>query len=322
MRMDAIEIKDLSKKFIISHEKRTTLFEYISSFIKRKYSYEDIWALRNINLRVKQGECLGIIGPNGSGKTTLLKVLAKVIQPTIGKVIVNGKIMSLIELGLGFHSELTGKENVYLYGSILGMSRKEIDEKINEIFRFAQIEKYADAKLKNYSSGMEVRLGFATSIFTNPDILLVDEVLSVGDISFQRKSLDKMNEFKEQGKTIVFVSHSLPQIKLVCDRAILLENGGIEKQGKPDDVVNYYQNKVLFEDVKLLKAELKIKKEKLFRLKEEEKDLPKIVHEIEDINENILELREELIRLIKNSAEETKDAKLKQKLISELRDEL
>ncbi|MAG50621.1 ATP-binding protein [archaeon] len=312
--MNAIEIKDLSKKFIISHEKRTTLFEYISSFIKRKYSYEEIWALRDINLKVKQGECLGIIGPNGSGKTTLLRVLANVLQPTTGKVIVNGKIMPLIELGLGFHSELTGKENVYLYGSILGLSKKEIKDKINKIFGFAQIEKYVDAKLKNYSSGMIMRLGFATSIFTNPDILLVDEVLSVGDTSFQRKSLDKMKEFKEKGKTIVFVSHSLLQIKLVCDRAILLNHGGIEKQGKTDTVVDYYEGKVYLEDGKWIKEELKRKRNELSILKEKDK--------IMQVKEDIFELSESLVRLIRSATEETKDPKLKRKLIGELKEAL
>jgi ABC-type polysaccharide/polyol phosphate transport system ATPase subunit len=314
MTINTIEIDNLSKKFIISHEKRTTLFEYISSFIKRKYSYEEIWALKDISLKVKKGECLGIIGPNGSGKTTLLKVLAKVIQPTTGKITVGGKIMPLIELGLGFHSELTGKENVYLYGSILGMSRKEIDEKINKIFRFAQIEKYADVKLKNYSSGMEVRLGFATSIFTNPDVLLIDEVLSVGDTSFRRKSLDKMKEFKEQGKTMVFVSHSLPQIKLVCDRAILLNQGRIEKKGKTDTVVDYYEGKVYLEDGKWIKEELKRKRKELSILKEKDK--------IIQVKEEIFELNEALVRLIRSATEETKNPELKRKLIDELKETL
>ncbi len=314
MSINTIEIEDLSKKFIISHEKRTTLFEYISSFIKRKYSYEEILALRDINLKVKKGECLGIIGPNGSGKTTLLKILAKVIQPTTGKVTVNGKIMSLIELGLGFHSELTGRENVYLYGSILGMSKKEIDEKINKIFRFAQIEKYAYAKLKNYSSGMIMRLGFATSIFTNPDVLLVDEVLSVGDTSFQRKSLDKMKEFKEKGKTMVFVSHSLPQIRLVCDRTILLNQGRIEKQGKTDTVVDYYEGKVYLEDGKWIKDELKRKRDELSMLKEKDK--------IMQVKEEILGLNEALLRLIRSATEETKSSELKRKLIDEFKEAL
>jgi len=325
--------------------KKTTLLEHILSLIRRQYSYEEIWALKDINLGVKKGECLGIIGPNGSGKTTLLKILAKVIRPTTGKVKVVGKIMSLIELGLGFQSELTGKENVYLYGSILGMPKKEIDEKMDKIFRFAQIEKYVNVKLKSYSSGMEVRLGFATSIFTNPDVLLIDEVLSVGDISFQRKSLNKMKEIKEQGKTIVFVSHTLAQIKSVCDRVILLDQGRIEKQGRTEAVVNYYENKVCWRDKKLLKEEIKEKKDELSRLKEKKskilknikalnltgrkketkelrKNLYKITHKIEKVEEDKSELSEEFRGFINGLAEKVKGAKLKRRLIDELKEVL
>ncbi len=343
--MDVIEIKDLSKRFIIPYEKETTLFEHLLSSIRRQYSCKEIWALQDINLRVKRGECLGIIGANGSGKTTLLKILARVIQPTAGKVKVVGKVMSLIELGLGFQSELTGRENVYLYGSILGMSKKDIDKKIGKIFRFAQIEKYANAKLKCYSSGMKIRLGFATSIFTNPDILLLDEVLSVGDLSFQRKSLNKMKEFKEQGKTIVFVSHGLSPIKSVCDKVILLEQGRIEKQGKTEDIVDYYMNKVFLGDRKELKEEIKEGKKELSRLKEEKskvvenirvinltgrkkeaeqlrENLYKIAHEIEKVEEDISELSEEFRRFITGIVEETENSKLKRKLIDELKEVL
>ena len=204
-------------------------------------STDHILALNNINLEVKQGERLGIIGKNGAGKTTLLKILAQIASPTHGRVMAKGKIASLIAVGTGFHSELTGRENVYLNGSILGLTKKEIDNRFNEIVEFSGVEKFIDTPVKRYSSGMSVRLGFAVAAHLDPDILVVDEVLAVGDAEFRKKALEKMKpDGISESKTILFVSHNMQAIKQLCDRCILLENGNLINDGSPDEVISYY----------------------------------------------------------------------------------
>lgn len=202
-----------------------------------------VWALRDINFEVMPGEVLGVIGRNGAGKSTLLKILSRVTEPTKGRVSMNGRVASLLEVGTGFHPDLTGRENIYLNGAILGMTRKEIDRKFDEIVDFAGVERYIDTPVKRYSSGMHVRLGFAVAAHLEPEILIVDEVLAVGDADFQKKCLGKMNELsKGQGRTILFVSHNLNSIRQLCSRGLFIEKGQIVIDDNPDGAINQYQN--------------------------------------------------------------------------------
>ena len=206
-----------------------------------KGSSDYVWAMDNINFEVKEGEVLGIIGRNGAGKSTLLKVLSKVTGPTNGKIIINGRIGSLLEVGTGMHPELTGKENIYLNGAILGMSKAEITSKLDEIIEFAGVEKYVDTPFKRYSSGMRVRLGFAVAAFLEPEILIVDEVLAVGDAEFQKKAIGKMKEISKEGRrTVLFVSHNMGSIRSLCDRCILMDHGKVIFDGITDDCIREY----------------------------------------------------------------------------------
>lgn len=236
----AIELKNITKKFKIHHEKKNSLYEYVTSFLNRKGTFEEITVLKDVSLSVKKGEMLGILGLNGEGKTTLLKIISKIYMPDNGSVITRGTVTPFLELGTGFNGELTARDNIILYGIILGFTKKEIIEKIDDIAEFSELEKFLDTKLKNFSSGMNARLAFSTAVSVDPDILLVDEVLSVGDITFQEKSFNKFMEFKKKGKTIIFVSHSVEQIKKNCDRAIWLYQGSIRAEGDPNIVVNEY----------------------------------------------------------------------------------
>ncbi len=204
---------------------------------------EYVWALENINFEVKKGEILGIIGKNGAGKSTLLKLLSKVTGPTKGQIKVNGRIASLLEVGTGFHPELTGRENIFLNGAILGMSKSEIKDKLDEIVGFSGIGKYLDTPVKRYSSGMKVRLGFAVAAHLEPEILIVDEVLAVGDAEFQKKCIGKMNDVsKNQGRTVLFVSHNMASVMELCDRGLLLKNGTVESIGEIKDIIPQYLN--------------------------------------------------------------------------------
>jgi lipopolysaccharide transport system ATP-binding protein len=240
--MDAIAIvaDNLSKRFKIPHEKKTTLFQNIVGLIKREFDYEVFWALRDVSFEIKRGETFGIIGKNGSGKSTLLKILAKVLYPDAGSVRINGRVACFLELGVGFQPELTAKDNVYLYSSILGMSRKEVNQKYKDIFDFAELRKFESMKLKNFSTGMYMRLAFSTAIHANPETLLIDEVFAVGDETFQKKCVDKINEFREQGKTIVFVSHALDTVKSLCQRSMLLDSGRTVSMGETGKVISDY----------------------------------------------------------------------------------
>jgi len=205
-----------------------------------KGSSEYVWALKDIDFEVKQGEVLGIIGKNGAGKSTLLKILSRVTTPTTGKISIHGRMASLLEVGTGFHPELTGRENVFLNGAIMGMSKAEIKSKFDEILDFSGVERYIDTPVKRYSSGMHVRLGFAVAAHLEPEILVVDEVLAVGDAEFQKKCLGKMKSVSGEGRTVLFVSHNMGAIKNLCDRGLLLENGGINFDGNIDECVNRY----------------------------------------------------------------------------------
>lgn len=238
---DSIILNNVGKSFRIFHEKRNSVYEYLNSFLSRKRSYDFLTVLKNVSFTVKKGEMLGIIGLNGSGKTTLLKIMGKIYSADTGEVTINGKLTPFLELGTGFNGELTVRDNIIIYGVILGLTKKEIEKRIDNIVKFAEIERFLDTRLKNLSTGMNARLAFSTAIQVDPDIILVDEVLSVGDISFQEKSFNTFMEFKKKGKTIVFVSHSIQQIEKLCDNVLWIHDGIIQSYGKPEIVLNKYK---------------------------------------------------------------------------------
>jgi len=238
--MDAITVEKLSKKFRIPHERKTTLFQHLIGIVKQQYAYEEFWALKDISFEIEKGEAFGIVGRNGSGKSTLLKILAKVLYPDAGRVEMNGRVASFLELGVGFQPELTAEENVYIYGSVLGLSRKEISRCYREIFDFAELERFQNMKLKNFSSGMYLRLAFSVAVHADPDTLLIDEVFAVGDEAFQKKCAEKINEFKSHGKTIVFVSHALDTVKSLCQRSILIDGGRAVSAGRTEKIIADY----------------------------------------------------------------------------------
>ena len=238
----AVRVKDVSKRFRLYHERNQTLK---SAILRGRTSrHEDFWALKDISFDVATGETHGLIGSNGSGKSTLLKCLAKIYWPTSGTIDYRGRMASLLEVGSGFHLELSGRENIYLNGSILGMSKKDIDSKFDDIVDFSGVERFLDQPVKNYSSGMYVRLGFSIAINVEPDILVVDEVLSVGDEEFQRKSFQKFRELKKQGRTIILVTHAMPVVRDLCDSASWLNNGVLEESGPAEHVVDAYLKSV------------------------------------------------------------------------------
>lgn len=234
----AVQIQDVSKMFKLYHENVKSLKEKVLFF--RRMGYEQFWALDDVSIDVEQGETLGIIGANGSGKSTLLKCITKILYPTKGKVTTNGSIAALLELGAGFQPDLTGRENIYLNASILGFSRKEVDKRIEDIVAFSELERFIDNHVRNYSSGMYIRLGFAVAINVDPDILIIDEVLAVGDEAFQRKCLARIDEIQNEGKTIIFVTHSVDLTREICDRVVMLDHGKIVKEGSPREVVDFY----------------------------------------------------------------------------------
>jgi len=235
-----IVFEKVTKIFRLPHDRRATLRQRFVSIVS-KNTYEELYALRNINLQVNEGEFLGIIGKNGAGKSTLLKLIAKVLEPTSGKISVKGNVAPFLELGVGFQGDLTVRDNIFLYGALLGMSRQEIEKKYDWIIDFSGLERFIDAKLKNLSSGMQVRLGFSITVSIESPILLVDEVLAVGDIDFQQKCYNCFEDFKKDGRTILFVSHDLNAVEIFCDRVILLENGKIETQGNSSIVISEYK---------------------------------------------------------------------------------
>jgi len=236
----AISFKNVSKSYPLFYQK--TLKEFFQALFTQKKTIEKVEALKNINLSIKKGETVGVIGKNGAGKSTFLKLIAGVSYPTSGKVNVYGRVVPLIELGAGFHPELSGKENIFLNGVILGMEEKCLVEKFSEIVSFSEIPMdFIFTPVKYYSSGMFMRLAFSVAVFSKPEILLVDEILAVGDIAFQKKCLDKMNEFKKQKVTIVFVSHSMEQVKNFCDKVIYLKEGKLEYEGEVEEGVKKYE---------------------------------------------------------------------------------
>lgn len=251
MTNSIIQVEGLGKKYILHHEGRrryTSLRETISlktkNFVSKKEEppvREEFWALKDINFEIKQGETVGIIGRNGAGKSTLLKILSRITEPTKGRIVINGRVASLLEVGTGFHQELTGRENIFLNGAILGMSRIEIRRKFDEIVEFSGVEKFLDTPVKHYSSGMSVRLAFAVAAHLEPEILVVDEVLAVGDAEFQKKCLGKMGEVsKQEGRTVLFVSHDLGSIAQLCEKAILLNEGRVVDFNTTGSVIQQY----------------------------------------------------------------------------------
>lgn len=240
--MTTIEVQNLSKKFLIQHQKTIELKEKLVGLVKgQRFTREEFWALKDVSIHVNKGETVGLIGENGSGKSTLLKVIARILKPNAGHVRATGRVAALLELGAGFNPNLTGRENIYLNSSLLGFKKKEIQKKVKSIISFSELERFIDTPIKVYSSGMYVRLGFSIAIHVDPDILLIDEILAVGDESFQKKCLTKINQFREQGKTILYVSHALDSVRALCDRVYLLHGGRIRTMGSPDDAIREYR---------------------------------------------------------------------------------
>lgn len=235
----ALKIENISKKFEIPHNKIRTLRSAFVNVFKRK-TYETFHALDDVSFEVKKGEFFGIIGKNGSGKSTLLKILAGIYEPNKGKIYINGRISPFLELGIGFNPELSGKDNVYLNATVLGLTKKQIDQKFDEIVAFSELERFIDQKIRNYSSGMQVRLAFSVSIHARRDILLMDEVLAVGDVAFQQKCLDEFEKYKKSGRTVLLVTHSMETVKKHCDRALLLQDGKVVSVGDPKSVSEEY----------------------------------------------------------------------------------
>jgi lipopolysaccharide transport system ATP-binding protein len=249
---DAIAVHNVTKKFKIPHEQRLTIFDHIFGLFRGgSYSYEEFVALNDVSFSIAPGETLGIIGSNGSGKSTLLKILAGIIYPDSGSVKIHGKIAPFIELGVGFQPELTARNNIFLYGAIMGVKKRDIRNRYDEILEFAELKKFQDMRLKNLSSGMILRLAFSTAIQSNPDILLVDEILSVGDEAFQQKCNEKIIQLKKNNKTIVYVSHELETVRKLCNRCILLENGNIVKIGGTHEVIEKYLQIIHDKEMKL-----------------------------------------------------------------------
>ena len=239
-KQPAIIVDNVSMKFNLSKEKVDSLKDYIIKSIKKEIKYNEFWALQNVSFTVEKGDRVGILGLNGAGKSTLLKVIAGVFKPTEGSVTKHGKMVPLLELGAGFDQQYTGKENIYLYGAMLGYSKEFIDEKYDEIVKFSELKDFIDVPIKNYSSGMAARLGFAIATIVQPEILIVDEVLAVGDAAFQEKCQERMHHMLENGTTLLFVSHTMATVRQLCDHAIWLNKGNVVMQGEAESVCDAY----------------------------------------------------------------------------------
>ena len=236
-----IEVKNVSMSFRLSQDRIQSIKEYLVTLAKGKLKYKEFWALKNVSFTVRPGEVLGIIGRNGAGKSTILKVISGILKPTEGSVSVRGNIVPMLELGSGFDFDLTGRENIYLNGSILGYSSHFLDEKYDEIVSFSELGEFIEMPIRNYSSGMMMRLAFSIATVVNPEILIVDEILAVGDEAFQRKSRQRMLELMGGGTTVLFVSHNLEQIRQMCDRVLWLDHGQIKMLGETKEVCDAYQ---------------------------------------------------------------------------------
>jgi lipopolysaccharide transport system ATP-binding protein len=239
---DAVVVENVSKFYRIPLEKKRTVYDNLIGVFSGNKGYDEFWALKDVGFSVKHGETFGVIGPNGSGKSTLLKMLAGVLYPDSGRIKVNGKIAPFLELGVGFQYELTARENIYLYGAIMGLTRKEVGRKYEDILEFAELKRFENMKLRSFSSGMYVRLAFSIAIQTDPDIMLLDEVLAVGDEHFQKKCMGKIEEIRKSGKTIIFVSHDLAAVKSLCKKSLLLRGGRVAAVGETEQVIGIYHD--------------------------------------------------------------------------------
>src|SRR5580698_10420385 len=246
MRDIAVDVKGVSKRFRLAHGRYNSIKERLIH--GGRGPTEDFWALRDVAVEVREGETVGILGRNGSGKSTLLKCVCGVMQPTSGEVVVRGKLAGLLELGAGFQLDLTGRENIYLNGSLLGMTKKEVDKVFDDIVDFSELEEFIDGPVKFYSSGMYVRLGFAVAVNVDPDILVIDEVLAVGDERIQRKCIDRVKLFQRQGRTILLVTHSPDQVRSICDRALVLSHGDMVTETLPGEAVRIFREGLLEEE--------------------------------------------------------------------------
>ncbi|MBY0009522.1 ABC transporter ATP-binding protein [Paenibacillus typhae] len=238
-----VDIDNVSMCFNMTTEKITTLKEYLIKRFKRQISYSEFWALKDVSFQINRGEIFGVLGLNGAGKSTLLKVIAGVLKPTLGKVDVFGRMAPLIELGAGFDAELTARENIFLNGAVLGYSKKEMKAKFDEIVSFSELENFIDVPIKNFSSGMYARLGFSIATATTPDVLIVDEILSVGDFKFQEKCEQKIKQMVEGGTTVILVSHSIEQIRSMCSKGVILEQGKLISSGDIAQICEFYFSK-------------------------------------------------------------------------------
>lgn len=242
--MSSIVFENVSKRFVLSHTKTRAFQDLVISKLRGRNgnsTHEDFWALREVSFEIAEGQMVGVIGPNGAGKSTMLKLIARIIEPTQGKITVNGRLNALIEMAAGFHPELSGRENIYLGAALLGLGRREIQNKFDEIVAFSELEKFIDTQVKHYSSGMYVRLGFAIATCLESEILLVDEVLAVGDANFQRKCFERIDEIRSRGTTIFWVTHSMPEVERICDRALVLMDGRVAGDGRPVDMIRKYE---------------------------------------------------------------------------------
>lgn len=244
-----IQLKDVSVRYRLPKERIRTFKEFVIQGLHRKMEYEEFWAVKGVSLELNRGDRMGIVGPNGSGKTTLLKVVAGVIKPQEGTVRVDGNVTPLTQLGLGFNGELTGRENIYLNGAVFGLNGKQMNRRFADIVEFAELADFVDSPLRTYSAGMIARLGFATAIHTDPEILLLDEVLAVGDPSFQHKCINRIERFKRERVTILFVSHDMRQVREVCDQALWLNRGHAMAWGDSESVVTRYENHIASGDI-------------------------------------------------------------------------
>jgi ABC-2 type transport system ATP-binding protein len=282
--MSVIEFKNVTKHFKIYQNKNYSLKEkFLAKVLRRdKVQVQIIDVLKDASFTIEKGETVGIIGENGTGKSTSLKLISNILKPNAGQIIVNGKISSLLEIGVGFQPDLSGRENVYMYGSILGLSKSEIDDRYDRIVDFAELRNFMDTPVKNYSSGMYMRLAFSVAVSVDPDILLVDEVLAVGDANFQKKCLDKIQSFKEEGKTIVFVSHDMGIVKKICDRVIFIKKGGFVIEDTPERMIGLY--------MKLLYSSSD-EKDKISN-EIEEKGVEKVLEKVDNIDVDMHEAKE------------------------------
>ena len=256
-----VDVDNVTVRFNKASEKIDNLKEYFVKLVKKELMFQEFLALQNVDLKIKKGEAWAIIGTNGSGKSTLLKVISRILKPYKGSVKVNGTIASLIELGAGIDPKLTARENIYLNGCILGYSKKFIEEKFDEIVEFSELEDFLDTPVKNFSSGMKSRLGFSVATMVQPDVLIVDEVLSVGDVLFRKKCMNKMNEMLLSGTTLLYVSHDMNTVKAMCDKAIWLDKGKVVMQGDIDEVADEYDNTIAERKAKEKKEKDKKNKE-------------------------------------------------------------